>query len=96
MITKLKKRDNFYKSNYNAVYGGDIDILLLDPYKSPKVGEYYTTQMHLNIIQALGGGILVSSGQMSAYGYRSHFKNAYIVTIKSYVQVKILQDIFNT
>ena len=82
---ETKKRDNFYKNKYNAVYGGDIDILLLDPYKSPKVGQYYTTQMHLNIIQALGGGVLVSSGQASAYGYRPHFKNAYIVTNKSYV-----------
>lgn len=82
---ETKKRDNFYRNKYNAVYGGDIDILLLDPYKSPKVGQYYTTQMHLNIIQALGGGVLVSSGQASAYGYRPHFKNAYIVTNKAYI-----------
>ena len=82
---EIKKRDNFYKTKYNTVYAGNIDILLLDPYKSPKVGEYYTTQMHLNIIQALDEGVLVSSGQAGAYGYQPHFKNAYILTNKSYV-----------
>ncbi|MBO5737839.1 hypothetical protein J6R97_00705 [bacterium] len=82
---ETKKRDNYYKSKYNAVYGGNIDTLLLAPYSSPKIGEYYTTQMHLNVLQALNGGVLVSSGQAHAYGYQPHFKNAYIVTNKSYV-----------
>ncbi len=82
---ETKKRDNYYKNKYNAVYGGNIDVLLLDSYGSPKIGYYYTTQMHLNILQAINGGILVRSGQASAYGYQPHFKNAYIITNKAYV-----------
>lgn len=90
------KLQNFYNKRYgNIKYGGTMDILLtLSSY--PKVNCYYTTgaSSYLRVIQKVKNGVLVSNINESVYGYQSHFKKAFIVTNKPYVDNQIIYGKF--
>lgn len=93
---ETKKVQNFYKKNYGAInFGGTMDILL-SPYDTPKENCYYVGNSYaqLRVIQKLNNGVIVTHAYQNAYGYQSHFKNAFIETNKPYVQNQMISGKF--
>ncbi len=90
------KLQNFYKQRYgNIKYAGTMDILLA-PTAYPQNNSYYIAGAYskLRVIQKLKNGILVVHAYESEYGYQSHFKKAFIVTNKPYVENQIISGKF--
>lgn len=90
VLYEQKKLDNFYKSKYGGAKNcGNLQTVLLSPHYSPQNGCYYDSvgqYSALRVLQAINGGVIVASANENVYGNYLHFKRAFIVTNKKYVE----------